>query len=74
MKNILPFLLCGFLLVSLAYGQDFFKSTKFFAPERNIGDFLGSTVAIDGDYAIAGSSLHDLDPQEGDSLANAGAA
>ncbi|MEL6733298.1 MAG: T9SS type A sorting domain-containing protein [Bacteroidota bacterium] len=74
MKNILPFLLCGFLLLSLAYGQDFFKSTKFFAPERNIGDFLGSTVAIDGDYAIAGSSLHDLDPQEGDSLANAGAA
>ncbi|MEL6135744.1 MAG: hypothetical protein AAFR59_20490, partial [Bacteroidota bacterium] len=74
MKKLLPFLLLAILCSGTTFAQDFFKSSKQFAADRNIGDFLGSTVALDGDYAIAGASLHDLDPQGGDSLANAGAA
>ena len=74
MKKTLTLSLLGWLLLGSLFSQHFYKSTKLFASDRALGDNLGSTVAIDGNYAIAGASLQDTDASGMNTLSQAGAA
>ena len=46
---------------------------KLVAPDRESGDQFGYSVAINGNYAVVGAYLHDLDVDGANQVSNAGA-
>ncbi|MEO1054418.1 MAG: T9SS type A sorting domain-containing protein [Bacteroidota bacterium] len=50
------------------------QEAKLVASDRNSGDFFGSSVSINGDYAIVGASNEDEDATGGNTASTAGSA
>ena len=66
------------MLFLLCFGQlsaqQFLPTHQFTSADPNSADFFGYPLAMDGDWAIVGTSGDDTDADGQNALANAGAA
>ncbi len=62
------------LICSVAFSQFWKETKKAVAFDRHIDDYLGWSVAIDGDFAVVGVPFQDYDQNGQNYLLNAGAA
>lgn len=74
MKRYLLLMFVWILCIGSLFAQDWNQVIKAVASDRTAGSEFGFSVDIYGDYAIVGARYDDLDENEENSLANAGAA
>ena len=67
-------LFCLWMSLVLVQAQNFTQTAKVVAPDRSIDDGFSSSVAIDGDYAIAGAAAENHNVNGNNPLDRAGSA